>query len=325
MTTDTPSNLLFCDYHPTPTDFLAEVRSGLNLKNKQISPKFFYDHRGSQLFEAICEQPEYYQTRTEIEILRHNKAEIAELIGPDCLLIEPGSGNSQKVRILLDALNPKTYIPIDISKQHLEQTAHTLAGEYPWLTIFSLCADFTTPLALPKALSREKATRRVVFFPGSSIGNFEPRQAVLFMRGLAQLLGSGGGLLIGVDLEKDHDRLNSAYSDKKGVTAEFNLNLLRRINRELKGDFDLCQFQHCAFYNGSEQRIEMHLQSRIKQTVAIDSHRFDFNQGERIHTENSYKYSVESFQGYAAEAGFSAVRSWTDPDRLFSVHYFKVN
>ena len=314
------SAINFYDAHPKPADFYSEVIDGLRRQPRYIPPKFFYDQKGSQLFDQICELPEYYPTRTETTILQQNAEEIADLIGEECLLLEPGSGSSQKVRLLLDALRPSAYVPMDISKAHLINAANTLSKDFPWLDIHATCIDFTAPLELEHCPA---TAHRVAFFPGSSIGNFEPHAAVQFLHNLAEIVGHGGGLLIGVDVKKDERILNAAYNDKQGVTAAFNLNLLERINRELSADFVPEQFSHYAKYNDVEGRIEMHLKSNCIQTIRIDDEQFRFSPGEGIHTENSYKYSIDEFSLLAEKAGFSNRQVWTDDDDLFSVHYFE--
>lgn len=309
----------FHDLHPQPANFFREVIDGLSQQPRKVPPKFFYDETGSRLFDRICKTPEYYPTRTEIGILRENATAIAKQVGRECLLIEPGSGNSAKVRELLDPLAPRLYMPVDISKQYLRESAARLAGEYPWLEVRAACADFTTGHALP-ALPNDG--RRVAFFPGSSVGNFEPDATQAFLDFIADTVGDEGGLLIGVDLKKEPGILNAAYNDSAGVTAAFNLNLLTRINRELDADFDLNAFQHKAFYNDLHGRVEMHLVSRKEQEVKIDGHHFHFAAGESIHTENSYKYTVDEFSSLAAKAGFRLQAAWLDADQLFSVQYY---
>lgn len=309
----------FYDQHPRPADFFQEVIDGLAQHPRSVPPKFFYDEVGSRLFDQICTTAEYYPTRTEIGILRDNSEAIAEQVGRDCLLIEPGSGNSAKVRELLDPLAPRLYMPVDISKQYLRESAEKLASEYPWLKVHAACADFTDGQKLPDL---PDMGRRVAFFPGSSVGNFEPEDTSTFLAFMAETVGDSGGLLIGVDLKKDPVILNAAYNDADGVTAAFNLNLLTRINRELGADFDLAEFTHHAFYNQDLGRIEMHLVSRKDQQVRIAGHRFDFRIGESIHTENSYKYTVDEFSSLASQAGFHLNRVWTDEQGLFSVQYY---
>ena len=322
MNAQTIGDIQFYDEHPKPVDFYAEVIHGLRREPKLIPPKFFYDEAGSKLFDAICDLPEYYPTRTEMALLYEHAEEIAELIGKECLLIEPGSGSSQKVRLLLDALQPAAYMPMDISKVHLLNAARQLSKDYPWLEVHATCIDFTTEMKLRFCPPR---VHKVAFFPGSSIGNFEPVKAIGFLRNMANMVGAGGGLLIGVDLKKDHNILNAAYNDAQGVTAEFNLNLLTRINHELGGEFNIDTFRHKAFYNPDMGRIEMHLSSCEDQVIAVGNETVNFNRAETIHTENSYKYTVEEFSRLAQQAGFELVTVWTDADDLFSLHYYKVN
>jgi len=319
MNTDTAVSpgVHFYDLHPAPADFRAEVLSGLARSSKRLSPKFFYDRRGSQLFDAITELPEYYPTRTEIGILKKHGETIADFLGEDCLLLELGSGSSKKIRVLLDALKPAAYMPMDISREHLLGSAQALVADYPALEVHAACADFAADFELPYC---PEHLSRAAFFPGSSIGNFEPAQARELLQRVADYLGEGGKLLIGVDLKKDAGVLHAAYNDEQQVTAAFNLNLLQRINRELGADFDLQAFSHDAFYNASEGRVEMHLVSRSEQTVTVAGESFDFDEGETIHTESSYKYDVEEFLSLAERAGFVSEQVWTDDQQLFSVH-----
>ena len=309
----------FHDLEPAVEEFRAAVLGGLSGPQKRIPAKFFYDAEGSRLFEEICGLAEYYPTRTEVGILRRSGGEIAAAIGPDATLVEFGSGSSVKIRSLLDALTSlAAYVPIDISRDHLVATARAVADDYERLAVVPVCADYSGPVVLPPDLPRGRLTG---FFPGSSIGNFAPTQAAAFLKQVARLLGPGGGLLIGVDLQKDAAILNAAYNDGLGVTAAFNLNLLARINRELDGDFALDGFDHRACYNAARACIEMHLISNRHQTVTVAGRAFEFQQGETIHTEDSHKYTVESFHALAAAAGWQAESVWTDADRLFSVHY----
>jgi dimethylhistidine N-methyltransferase len=303
------------------TLFYCDVVAGLRKRPKSIPCKYFYDDRGSQLFETICRTPEYYLTRTEIEVLTLHGSEIARVLGRDTHLIEFGSGSSSKVRLLLD-LAPAlaSYIAVDISYGYLTRAAATLAKSYPHLRIVPLCADFTKPFVLPTSV---RDGRRVGFFPGSTIGNFPPDEARLFLHQAATLLGDNGGLIVGVDLKKDPIILEAAYNDTAGVTAAFNLNLLRRINRELQGTFDLRNFAHRAIYNAKAGRIEMYIDSTTRQGVRLGDHGFTLEAGEPIHTENSYKYTVEEFQVLARSAGFVPVEAWTDHRKLFSVHYLR--
>jgi dimethylhistidine N-methyltransferase len=317
------SRFAFHDLRPDSGTFLGDVVAGLTRAPKELPPKYFYDSRGCALFDAICELPEYYPTRTEIGTMRARRAEIARHLGRDCALIEYGSGSGQKTRILLAELRPVAYVPIDIARQQLRASAEAIAREFPGLNVIAVCADYSRPLALP-GIDGIAAQRRVVYFPGSTIGNFTPSEAVRFLKNACELTGAGGGMLIGVDLKKDPARLHAAYNDAQGVTAEFNLNLLARINRELGADFDLSAFSHHAFYDAEVGRIEMHLVSLRQQQVSIRGRSFDFRAGETIHTENSYKYTVAGFQELARNAGFVAVECWTDPEMLFSVHYLAV-
>lgn len=311
----------FHDLHNTRNEFLGDVLQGLTQRPASIPPKYFYDARGSKLFDAITELPEYYPTRTEIGILSANAADIARHVGTGSLLVEPGGGSCAKVHILLEGLQPRAYVPMDISRDHLQLAAEELAIAYPWLEIHAACTDYTREMQLPP--SAPKGTH-VAFFPGSSIGNFDPDGAVEFLLSVADLVGPGGYLLIGVDLKKDSAILEAAYDDAQGITARFNLNLLEHINRELGADFDLTAWRHKALYNEAEGRIEMHLISQKDQTVTIDNSRFSFNRGEGIHTENSYKYSTEEFIQLARQAGFVSDKLWLDDSNLFSVHLFRL-
>lgn len=313
--------LTFHDLHPSPADLAAEVLAGLGRRPRAIPPKFFYDARGSALFEAITETPEYYLTRTELALLRAHAAEIAARVGRGSLLVEPGGGSCAKVRILLEGLRPCAYVPMDISREHLRAAAEQVAAEFPWLEVHAACGDFTRRLAMPAALP---AGPRVAFFPGSSIGNFDPDAAVAFLAAVADLVGGDGFLLIGVDLKKDRAVLEAAYNDGAGITAAFNLNLLARINRELGADFDLSAWRHRAHYDPSLGRIEMHLVSLRDQQVRVAGHSFAFAAGETIHTENSYKYDSREFQALAVRAGFRPEAAWTDAGGLFSVHLLQV-
>ena len=284
-----------------------------------MSPKFFYDAAGSALFEQICELPEYYPTRTEIGILSERALDIARCIGPRAEIVEFGAGAVRKVRILLDALErPSRYTPIDISGEHLLASAASLREAYSSLEVLPVVADFTAALTLPPP--PVGTGTRVGFFPGSSIGNFSPEEALRLLQRMAQWL-QGGGLLIGVDLVKDPAELHAAYNDAAGVTAAFNLNLLARANRELDADFDLQRFAHYAFYNPLQQRVEMHLISRCKQDVMVAGERFSFADGESLHTENSYKYTVDGFNALARRAGFMPEAVWCDAHKRFAVHW----
>lgn len=311
----------FRDDHPGAASLREEVVTGLSRRPRSIPPKFFYDERGSRLFDAICELPEYYPTRTEIGILENHAHKIAELAGPECLLIELGSGASKKVRLLLEALRPSAYMGIDISRDFLLASTRRLAADYPWLEVHAYCADFSQTLDLDYC---PLEFRKLGFFPGSSIGNFEPAQAETFLSHLKSVLAPGGALLIGVDLRKDSVILNAAYNDAQGITAAFNLNLLQRIANELDAELDLDGFEHRAFYDEDRGRIEMHLVSRRPQQIRIEDRVFRFAAGETIHTENSYKYTAVEFQALARRAGFAPARVWTDAAGLFSVHYLRL-
>ncbi len=304
--------------------FCDDVVHGLTQPQKELACKYFYDEQGSKLFDAICRLEEYYPTRTETALLETYATEIAGLIGPGVCLIEYGCGSLVKTRLLIDALDrPSQFVPIDISEDHLLRSAGELAEDYPNLDVLPQVADFTQALALPKMMSGKEA-KRVGFFPGSTIGNFDHEAAVGFLQGVSETLGEGGGLLIGVDLKKDTDILVQAYDDAAGVTAAFNLNVIERINRELGGDFDVSAFRHQALFNAREGRIEMYLVSLKQQTVHIQGFDFAFAEGETIHTENSYKYHIKEFETLAAKAGFATVKTWVDENDLFSVNYLTV-
>jgi len=311
------------DYEPQVEDVRAEVMSGLTRSAKKLSPKLFYDARGSQLFEDICSVEEYYPTRTEVSILRQYVGEMVALIGPHCRLVELGSGSSLKTHVLLDHLEaPAAYVPIEISKTALLEASEAIAAKYPTLDVLAVCADYTQTFEIPEP--RQPAARTVAFFPGSTIGNMERGDALTFLRRIAGWCGPGGGLLIGVDVKKDRAIIEAAYNDRQGVTAAFNLNLLERINRELGADFDLDGFRHLAVYDEPEGRIEMRLISRRPQTIGVDGHRIAFDEGEWITTEYSHKYTVPDFQQLAAEAGFDVQHVWTDANQMFSVQYLVV-
>lgn len=308
------------EHAPETLDFRRQVLRGLRRSPKELPCKFFYDERGSRLFDAICDLDEYYPTRTELAIMRRHAADMANRVGPDCLLIEYGSGSSVKTRLLLDRLRrPAAYVPVDISREHLLRAASALAASYLGLEVLPVCADFTAPFSLPRPA--RSAARRVAYFPGSTIGNFRPAAAVALLRQMAAQVGPGGGLLIGYDLRKSRAVLEPAYDDRLGVTRAFNLNLLARINRELGGDFDLDHFRHRAFYNGRRGRVEMHLISDRKQVVRVGGEEFHFAEGESMRTECSYKYTAGGFGRLAAQAGFSGVAAWMDEKRWFCVQY----
>jgi L-histidine N-alpha-methyltransferase len=304
------------------TEFATDVVAGLAATPKRLSPKYFYDSIGSALFERITELPEYYPTRTEIGILNEHAGDIAALIPPGAALIEFGSGSSTKTRIILSAADKLgAYVPVDISAQFLQEHAAGLRPEYPKLTVLPVAADFTQRFELPAAAS---AMPRAGFFPGSTIGNFEPHEAAAFLRHAGSILGPGATFIVGVDLVKDTVVLQRAYNDSQGVTAKFNLNLLARINRELGAKLNLACFEHHAFFNRERSRIEMHLASLKRQRLRVCGECIDFRAGETIHTESSYKYSVESFGALARGAGWTPVAVWTDADNYFSVHALRL-
>jgi dimethylhistidine N-methyltransferase len=308
------------DFKPGLGSFLAEVLIGLRKPQKELPSKYFYDERGSQLFERICELEEYYITRTEASIMQAHIKEMVELIGPRVLLIEHGCGNCEKVRFLMDHLKePVAFIPIDISQEQLLQVATELDSVYPRLQVLPVCADYTSSFELP--VPKQESKRTVVYFPGSTISNFDPIPAKHFLEHIASLCGSSGALLIGVDLKKDPAVLHSAYNDSEGLTAAFNLNLLERVNRELDCDFQVDGFEHYAFYNSRESRVEMHLVSQRSQLVHLDGKTISFAKGESIWTENSYKYNLDEFEQVAAASGFRVERVWVDERQWFSVQY----
>ncbi|MFT9848363.1 L-histidine N(alpha)-methyltransferase [Aneurinibacillus sp. REN35] len=310
------------DMHPKVADLKAEVLSGLKASYKSLPPKLFYDKKGSELFDDITRLPEYYPTRTEISILKSCGDEMVQCMGERCMLIEFGSGSSTKVRLLLDRMQDiAAYMPVDISKVHLYESAEALADAYPGLPVLAVCTDYTQPFELP---FYEGAGKEVIFFPGSTIGNFEPEEAELFLARSAAMLRRGDGLLIGVDLRKSPEILEAAYNDSQGVTAAFNLNVLERINRDLGANFDVTAFEHHAFYNESAGRIEMHLRSLRDQDVSVAGEIIHFQKGESIHTENSYKYTVEGFQKMARLSGYIPIQTWIDPLQFFSIHYLEV-
>ncbi|TCT07758.1 L-histidine N(alpha)-methyltransferase [Aquabacter spiritensis] len=301
---------------PGPAEFRADVVAGLSAPRKTLAAKYFYDAEGSRLFDRICGLPEYYPTRTELDILRREAGAIAHRAGKNARLVEFGAGSLVKVRILLDALDlPAAYVPIDISADHLMEAAQALARDYPALDVVPLVGDFTRRVALPQI----DGQRTVGFFPGSTIGNFTPSEARRFLVEARLTLGTGALLVLGVDLKKDVRRLEAAYDDAEGVTAAFNLNLLARINRELDGNFDLDRFAHAALFNEEESRIEMHLVSRADQIVRAADRTFRFAAGETIHTENSYKYASEDVAELARAAGWHTEQVWTDAQTLFGV------
>lgn len=303
--------------------FLRDVQRGLRRPRKEIPCKYFYDDAGSALFDEICDLDEYYLTRTELSIIRAHGAEMAAALGEDCELIEFGSGSSLKTRLLLEQLRaPRAYLPIEISREPLDRSALELAERFPGLRVLPVHADFTASILLPH--TGDPKARRVVYFPGSTIGNFSPEAATELLSSVARLVGDHGGLLIGFDLDKDESIVWPAYNDRKGISAAFNLNLLARINRELDADFDLDEFTHRADYVRENECVEMHLVSRTQQVVRIAGTEYAFYEGETIHTECSYKYSLEHFGRLTARAGFRLGQQWTDPKGYFSVQYLTV-
>jgi dimethylhistidine N-methyltransferase len=299
---------------------LDEILSGLSLPRKALSPKFFYDEYGSELFDEITRLPEYYPTVTELGIMQDNIDEIADLIGTHASLIEFGSGSNLKIRLLLGHLRqPAVYVPVDISRDYLVAAAEDLAKDFAHIEILPVAADFTMPFDLPNPRIMPK--RNIVYFPGSTIGNFSPQDALGLLKVMYQEASEDGGLLIGVDLQKDPAVIERAYNDAAGVTAEFNLNILRRINREFDANFDLASFEHLALYNESKGRIEMYLRSNRAQRVTVAGRKFLLREGERILTEHSHKYSIDGFRLLASRAGFTVERVWTDDKHWFSVQY----
>jgi dimethylhistidine N-methyltransferase len=300
-------------------EFAHDLMRALAQRPRSISPKYFYDAEGSRLFDLICELPEYYPTRTELGVLTRHAGEIATLMGARAEVVEFGAGSLRKVRLLLDAMeSPARYLPIDISGEHLQQSVSALKADYPGLDVRAVVADYTRHIELPPRL--QGSGQRVGFFPGSTIGNFTPAEAEVFLREAARAL-RGGALLLGADLVKDPAVLHAAYNDAQGVTAAFNLNLLARANRELGTRFLLEQFAHSAFYNAPLQRIEMHLMSRQRQKIALGAECYEFDEGETLHTENSYKFTIDGLRALAMRAGFTPGPVWTDEQHFFSVHW----
>lgn len=307
------------DSGPEQQQMLKEVLDGLSRAQKMLPSKYFYDERGSELFEQITSLDEYYPTRTEKKILENHINEIAERVGIESVIIELGSGSSQKTRLLLDHLpDLSAYVPVDISEKYLQKVANDLREEYPNLPIVPVCADYTQPFDIPNI--DRPFEYYVVFYPGSTIGNFQPHQAQKFLQSIARFLIPGGGMLIGVDLKKDVEVLEKAYNDEAGVTADFNKNMLVRLNRELGADFEVENFRHKALYNREQGRIEMHLVSEANQQVHLNGTTIDFQKGESIHTENSYKYSLEEFRELVS-SWFEVEKVWMDENEFFSIQY----
>ncbi|MDH3626257.1 MAG: L-histidine N(alpha)-methyltransferase [Acidobacteriota bacterium] len=304
-------------------ELLDDVIAGLAATNKSLPSKYFYDEAGSRLFDEITRLDEYYVTRTEQAIMDRHAGEMGEQIAENVMLVEYGAGSSIKTRALLDHLDdPVAYVPVDISREHLNQSAESLQAAYPDIEVLPVVGDFTQPFELP--IARRTPDHVAAYFPGSTIGNFETEAAHRILRGIAPLCGSGGGLLIGVDLQKDPAVIEAAYNDVDGVTSRFNLNLLRRINRELGGDFDLSQFRHLATYDEKAGCVRTFIVSDVDQIVNVAGRQFSFASDERIHTENSYKYTIDGFAGDAAEAGLELHRVWTDARDYFAVMHFVV-
>ena len=312
-----PRNLVEIDLAPRAASLRAEVLGGLSDQPKSLPPKLFYDAHGAWLFTRICATQAYYPTRTETGILLRHAAEIADAVGPAATLVEPGAGDMRKIRLLLPALRPLGYVPVDISIEQLREEARQLAREFPWLAITAIAADFQAP-ALQRLIAAQRG-RRVLFFPGSTIGNFDRDGARAFLESARRLLGEGAAFLVGIDLVKPVDALTAAYDDAQGVTAAFNLNLLTRINRELGADFDLSAFRHRAVWNPLESRIEMHLESLKDQSVHVAGRRFHFRVGETLHTENSHKFTPEAFARLAADAGWTLEETWISGEPTFAI------
>lgn len=310
----------FHDYHPHLEALASGVLHGLERSPKRIHPKFFYDTRGSRLFDAICEQPEYYVPRVEREIVARHGDEIVAAVGPGRHIIEPGAGSGRKIRFLLERAEPAMFVPMDIAADHLRESAERLARDFPHIPIHAVCVDHTKPYELPADIP---AHHRLFFYPGSSLGNFEPSEALGFLADLRAKAGDDGQLLIGIDKKKSADVLDRAYNDAAGVTAAFNLNLLHRMRDELGADLDLDGFSHNAFYNNAQGRIEMHLVSRRDQTLRINGHAFSFRSGETIHTECSYKYTVDEFRALASDAGWEPAHLWQDSEGWFAYHLMR--
>lgn len=315
MTHETQSD---CETDQFAQKFLADVLDGLSKDQKELQCKYFYDERGSKLFDQICELPEYYPTKTERKIMVANASKMAEQIGEQVMLVEFGSGSSIKTEVLLDALiNPAAYVPLDISEEHLLNTAERLRQKYPNIEILPLVADFTQSFELPVA--SRTPSHAAVFFPGSTIGNFLPSDATAMMKTIANVLGPQGGLLIGVDLQKDPAIIEAAYNDSQGITDQFNLNVLHRVNRELGANFNVEQFRHKAIYNSDLGRVEIYVVSQCSQSVKVGEREFHFAENEQVLTEYSHKYTVDGFVELASQAGFSLHEQWTDDQRLFAV------
>ena len=316
----TPGVHPLTDCHPSTDSFRSDVLHGLQQSPKQLPSKYLYDERGSQLFDAICELDAYYPTRTEMSIMQTHRAAIAAEVGTQAAVVEYGSGSSTKTRILLEALDDvAAYVPVDIAREHLQDAAERIADTFPALPVYPVCADYNADVPIP--IPAGHYTRVLAYYPGSTIGNFQREDARAFLERMATLVGPNGAVLIGVDLKKDPDRLRHAYNDPEGITAAFNKNVLRRINRELGADFQLDRFRHEGRWVPEHGRIEMHLVSTEAHSVHIGEETISFERGESICTEYSHKYTIEESATLAAEAGLSVQTVWTDPERLFSVQY----
>jgi dimethylhistidine N-methyltransferase len=327
VTNGVRKGLRFFDNQPVAENILTEVIAGLSQPQKVLPAKYFYDEQGSKLFEAITQLPEYYPTRVEINLLREHRETIAKLVKDDVWLLEYGSGASLKIRLLLQAIKPNCYVPMDISKDFLLASAESLMEDYPWLNVYAACVDYSQPVRLPADMIT--SAQKLGFFPGSSIGNFAPHEAQIFLQGVRKTLGKDGAMLIGVDLQKDKQVLEAAYNDCQGVTAAFNFNILHHINRILGTQFNVDYFEHKAIYSEEKNRIEMHLVSTMDQIVNIsdaqisagDSKNIVFKKGETIHTENSYKYSKQGFTDLVEGAGFGVRECWSDDKDYFAMFY----
>lgn len=326
-TSSARKGLRFFDDQPVAEDILTEVIAGLSQPQKVLPAKYFYDEQGSKLFEAITQLPEYYPTRVEINLLRQHRDAIAQLLKDDVWLLEYGSGASLKIRLLLQAIKPNCYVPMDISKDFLLASAESLMEDYPWLNVYAACVDYSQPVRLPADMIT--SAQKLGFFPGSSIGNFSPQEAQIFLQGVRNTLGKDGAMLIGIDLQKDKQVLEAAYNDCQGVTAAFNYNILHHINGVLGTQFNVDYFEHKAIYSEEKNRIEMHLISTMDQIIKIsdasdsdsDSKNIIFKAGESIHTENSYKYSKQGFKDLVEGAGFEVRECWADEKNYFAMFY----
>ncbi|WP_163836250.1 L-histidine N(alpha)-methyltransferase [Spartinivicinus ruber] len=314
MSTNT---VFFYDRLAAANDTNEEILQDLTASPKRIKPKYFYDKVGSQLFDRITQLPDYYVTRTELSILKKYSEAIAQAVGNHTLLVEYGSGSSEKIRVLLEAVQPKAYMPLDISRAHLLDSAQKLANDYPWLEVHAACLDYSQQLSLPNT----EYTHKVGFFPGSSLGNFEPEEAKLFLQRLKQQLGDDSALIIGIDLVKPVEILNKAYNDSQGVTAKFNKNALLHLNKLVNANFNPELFSHKAFFNNEKSRIEMHLVSLIDQIITINNKKIRLAKNESIHTENSYKYTTADFISLASSAGLACTQRWVDDKQWFAIFY----